>query len=149
MKAGGTEKAIQVAAAAEDSYRPRGFLITSDKESCRECWGCVRYCPARAIRVVHGRSEVIEERCVKCGACVVECGNAAHGVRDDTPAVTALLASGRPVVAVLASEFIAAMHPMSSQEVERSLESIGFFGVESTCLGEEMVALEYERNHSR
>ncbi|MBU4555402.1 MAG: diguanylate cyclase [Actinobacteria bacterium] len=150
MKAEGTDRAIQAAAdLAQAVSRPREFLITSDKESCRECWGCVRYCPARAIRVVHGRSEVIEERCVKCGACVAECGNTAHGVRDDTPAVTALLASGRPVVAVLASEFIAAMHPMSSQEVERSLESIGFFGVESTCLGEEMVALEYERNHSR
>ena len=150
VKAGSTDRtseAVEVSAAA--SGRPRGFLITSNKDTCRECWGCVRYCPARAIRVVHGHAEIAEERCVKCGLCVSECANCGHGVRDDIAAVRALLASGRPVVAVLASEFIAAMHPLSPQEVERALEAVGFFAVESTCLGEEMVALEYERTHSR
>lgn len=145
MRPVGQEAEIVAAASA----CARGFLITSEKDTCRECWGCVRYCPARAIRVVHGRSEIAEERCVKCGLCVSECGNCGHGVRDDTAAVRTLLASGRPVVAVLASEFIAAMHPLSPQEVERALESIGFFAVESTCLGEELVALEYERMYSR
>ncbi len=150
VRAGGTRPARQQAEiVAAASARARGFLITSEKDTCRECWACVRYCPARAIRVVHGRSEIAEDRCVKCGLCVSECGNCGHGVRDDTAAVRALLASGRPVVAVLASEFIAAMHPLSPQEVERALESIGFFAVESTCLGEELVALEYERMYSR
>lgn len=126
-----------------------GFLITSDKDSCRECWGCIRYCPARAIRVVSGHSEIIEERCVKCGLCVSECGNSGHQVRDDSAAVVGLLNSGRPVVAVLATEFTAAMHPLTPPEVERALEALGFFAVESTLLGEEMVASEYEKSHAR
>jgi diguanylate cyclase (GGDEF)-like protein len=122
---------------------PVGPLIGSDKGSCRECWGCVRYCLAKAIRVVDRRSEIIAEKCVACGLCVSECGHAGHVVRDDTERVWELLDSGRPVVAVLASEFVAAMYPMRPAEVERALEDIGFYAVESTVLGEEMVAVAY------
>jgi diguanylate cyclase (GGDEF)-like protein len=120
-----------------------GHLIGSDKQACVECWGCVRYCPAKAIRVVDRHSEVIDEKCVACGLCVSECGHSGHCVRDDTPAVRELLASSRPVVAVLASEFVAALHPMRPVEIERALEALGFYAVESTVLGEEMVALAY------
>ncbi|MHB9004454.1 MAG: [Fe-Fe] hydrogenase large subunit C-terminal domain-containing protein, partial [Coriobacteriia bacterium] len=130
-------------------HRTPGFLITTDKDSCKECWGCIRYCPSRAIRVVNGHSEIIQERCVKCGVCVSECGNSGHGVRDDSAAVLSLLRSGRPVVAVLATEFTAAMHPLTPPQVEGALEALGFFAVESTLLGEELVASEYEKSHAR
>jgi len=124
-------------------------LIQSAPDGCRSCWACVRYCPAKAIRVVDGHSEVIHERCVKCGACVTQCGHSGHIVRDDTGRVRDLLASGRPVVALLATEFVAALHPLSGSEVERALEGIGFYAVESTAIGEELVAAEYERSHAR
>lgn len=123
---------------------PDDFLIGSSPDGCRECWGCVRHCPARAIRVVGGHSEVITERCVKCGLCVSECGNCGHTVRDDTPRVRELLSSGRPVVAVLASEFVAALHPMAVPEIERLIEAVGFYATETTVVGEELVATAYE-----
>ncbi|MCX8006710.1 MAG: diguanylate cyclase [Coriobacteriia bacterium] len=128
---------------------PRGPLIRHDGVTCHECWGCVRVCPVRAIRVLDGRSEVIEEKCVACGLCVTECGAGAHSVRDDTAAVWDLLRSRRTVVALLASEFIAALHPMTPLAVERALAGLGFASVETTALGEEMVALEYERALAR
>lgn len=127
----------------------RGPLISHDKTACTECWGCVRVCPVRAIRVLDGHSEVIQEKCIACGLCVSECGTRAHQVRDDTPAVWDLLRSRRPVVALLASEFIAALHPMTPLAVERALAGLGFTSVETTVLGEEIVALEYERAISR
>lgn len=125
------------------------FLIHGAGDDCRECWGCVRVCPARAIRIADGRATVIQERCVKCGMCVSECSHNGNHVRDDLPRVRDLLSSGRPVVAVLASEFAAALHPMSPPEIERALEACGFFAVESTMIGEEMVAAEYERSFAR
>ena len=128
---------------------PGGFLIQDAPKGCLECWACVRHCPARAIRVIDGRAEVIKEKCVKCGLCVSDCGNCGHLVRDDTAAVEALLASGRPVVGVLATEFVAAMYPLSAAEVETAMEAIGFYAVESTLLGEEIVAGAYERLHAR
>jgi diguanylate cyclase (GGDEF)-like protein len=125
-----------------------GPLITSVKEGCRECWGCVRYCPSRAIRVVDSRSDIITEKCVRCGLCVSECANSGHAVRDDTDEVRELLESGRPVIAVLATEFVAALHPMSPADIESGLERLGFYAVESTLLGEEVVAVAYETRHT-
>jgi diguanylate cyclase (GGDEF)-like protein len=126
-----------------------GPLIVTAKGLCRDCWGCVRHCPARAIRVVDGHSEIIAERCVRCGLCVSECGSKGHSVRDDTDLVRELLASGRPVVAVLATEFVAALYPMNAAEVETRLEALGFYAVEPTLLGEELVAVAYETRHTR
>jgi ferredoxin len=100
---------------------PKEPLIAPRKDLCRECWGCVRHCPVQAIRVVDRHSEVIAERCVACGICVTSCGSAGHMVRDDTGRVLELLAADEPVVAVLASEFPAALHPMTPPEVEAAL----------------------------
>jgi len=129
--------------------RPAQFLITHESGACTHCWGCVRHCPARAIRVVDHVSEIVEARCVKCGVCVTECGNGGYMPRDDLPRVRELLASGRPVVAVLASEHVAALHPMSNDDIERALERVGFAAVENTVLGEELVAAAYEQVHTR
>ncbi len=122
-------------------------LIVRDHSRCRGCLNCVRHCPARALKAVDGHVEVIAERCVSCGLCVVECTTGSHSVRDDTPRVRELLAGDRPVIALLASEHVAAMHPRSPGETERALEALGFAGVETTVLGEEIVAAAYSRLH--
>jgi len=116
--------------------------------SCSECISCIRHCPARAIRSVDGVREISASRCVACGACVAECRNPGFSVRDDLPFVRSLLASGVRVVAILASEYIAAFHPLEPADVERRLEALGFAAVETTILGEEIVAAAYEHVHS-
>lgn len=124
-------------------------LISHNKESCTECWGCVRCCPVRAIRVIGERSEVVQEKCVACGLCVAECGRGGHIVRDDIPSVRELLQSRRRVIALLASEFIPALHPMTVSQIERALSAVGFWSVETTLLGEEIVAEAYNNVHLR
>ena len=125
------------------------FDLISVRETglCADCISCVRHCPAHAIRTVDNVREVVAERCVACGACVSECRNPGFCVRDDLPAVRTLLASGTPVVAILASEYVAALHPLEPLEVERNLLALGFSAVETTVLGEEIVAAAYERVH--
>ena len=98
-------------------------LISASESDCAECWSCARECPARAIRISTGHPEVVQERCVACGLCVSACGNSGYRVRDDTGQVRDLLASGRPVVALVASEFVAAMHPLRPEDVESRLEA--------------------------
>ena len=88
------------------------------------------------------------ERCVACGACVSECRTPGFAVRDDLPAVRSLLAGDRPVVVILASEYVAAMHPLEPERVDTTLEALGFTAVETTILGEEIVAAAYERVHA-
>jgi len=124
------------------------LITVRQMAACSECVNCVRHCPSRAIRNVAGVREIIAERCVACGACVAECRSPGFAVRDDLPAVRALLASGRRVVVILASEFIAALHPIEPADIEHRLEAVGFASVETTVLGEELVAAAYERVHA-
>jgi len=126
----------------------RSPLIRVDPQACRGCWRCVHLCPTRAIRTTHGSAEVIAEKCIGCGLCVPGCRNGAFVVRNDGAAVDSLLASDRPVVALLATEFVAAMHPMAPEAVEGALLESGFYAVESTLLGAEVVAMEYEVRHA-
>ena len=96
------------------------------------------------------RGEIIEEKCVACGLCVSECGNRGHVVRDDTPRV-----SGAARVAAVRSSRCSP--PSSSRRCTRwrprrsSARSrrSGFYAVESTLLGEEIVAAAYEKRHTR
>jgi diguanylate cyclase (GGDEF)-like protein len=125
------------------------LLTLAPDAACTTCWSCVRNCPARAIAVVEGRTQIIAERCVSCGQCVTVCSQSGYNIRDDVPVVRDLLASNRPVVAVLASEHVAAMHPLTPAEVEHALEALGFVAVETTVLGEELVASAYEQVHTR
>lgn len=80
---------------------------------------------------------------------MTECGGAAHAVRDDLPRVREALASGAPVVALLASEHVAALHPRASSDTVAALLAVGFDDVETTVLGEEIVAAAYEQVHTR
>jgi diguanylate cyclase (GGDEF)-like protein len=124
-------------------------LITHDAKVCRSCLRCACRCPARAVRVcVDGTLEIIAEKCVRCGLCVTECSRGGWVVRDDGDAVDALLRGERPVVALLATEFVAALHPLTPGSVESRLEAAGFYAVESTVLGEEAVAAAYEVRHA-
>lgn len=134
---------------AARTERPAFDLIAVHQtDACVECLNCVRHCPSRAIRNVSGALEVVGERCVACGACVIECKSPGFTVRDDLPRVRSLLASDRRVVVILASEFIAALHPIEPAEIERRLELAGFASVETTVLGEELVAAAYEQVHA-
>lgn len=127
----------------------RGALISHAAEGCSGCWTCVRCCPVSAIRV-HGEcAEIIQEKCIACGQCVNECAHGGIVVRDDTPQVRELLRTRRHVVALLASESTAALYPMTVAQIERSLELMGFDSVETTLLGEELVAQAYEQLHAR
>ena len=135
---------------ARRSYgAPGALLISRHADDCVDCWGCVRHCPARAIAIVDGAPTILAERCVECGVCVTSCGNSGYLVRDDLPQVRKLLDGVQPVVAVLASEYAAAMYPLTPAEVERALEGIGFAAVETTVLGEELVAAAYEQVRGR
>lgn len=127
----------------------RAPLIVHNAEACKLCLGCVRHCPAHAIRVVDGPPEILRDRCVNCGVCVTHCASGCYEVRSDLSEVQRLLTSGRPIVVVMASEHVAALHPLSTLEVERSLEALGFDAVETTALGEELVAAAYEQVHLR
>jgi len=47
--------------------------VTLDKDKCRGCTNCIKYCPTEAIRVRNGKAVIIKERCIDCGECIRIC----------------------------------------------------------------------------
>ena len=54
------------------------------KERCQGCTHCIRVCPTEAIRIRHGKAEVMPHRCVQCGRCIRICPRTAWEVRSDS-----------------------------------------------------------------
>jgi len=54
------------------------------KERCQGCTHCIRACPTEAIRIRHGKAEVMPHRCVHCGRCIQICPRDAWEMRSDS-----------------------------------------------------------------
>lgn len=125
-------------------------LICTIEARCRDCYKCVRECPVKAIRItdVTGseaqRAEVMEDRCVHDGRCVLVCPQQAKKVRNNVDKVKELLSSGRHVVASLAPSF-AAGFPVKPGRVVSALRKLGFASVQETAFGAELVTEEHKK----
>ncbi len=51
----------------------RKHSVTLDREACKGCTTCIRFCPTEAIRVQQGKAKIIDERCIDCGECIRRC----------------------------------------------------------------------------
>lgn len=120
-------------------------VISVIPERCKVCYTCVRKCPARAIRIVHGQAEVIPERCIGCGNCVKVCSQNAKIAIPAVTEVEHLLSQSTPVVAIVAPSFPAYFHDIGYPEFVGSLHSAGFSHVHEVAFGADLVAHEYER----
>ncbi len=47
--------------------------VTLDKDLCKGCTNCLKYCPTQAIRVQGGKAKILKERCIDCGECIRVC----------------------------------------------------------------------------
>ena len=55
------------------SFSYRRQLVFTRRERCRVCYTCLRECPVKAIKIINGQAEVINDRCIGCGVCVPTC----------------------------------------------------------------------------
>jgi two-component system, NtrC family, sensor kinase len=120
------------------------IAVTTVGEVCKKCYSCVRTCPTKAIEVHAGQADIVEERCISCGFCVVACTQGAKRVRSSVAAVEAMLGSGT-TVAMLAPSFPAAFLDLAPAQVIASLRAAGFAGVYEVAFGADIVSAEYRR----
>ncbi|MGC8777964.1 MAG: [Fe-Fe] hydrogenase large subunit C-terminal domain-containing protein [Candidatus Caldatribacteriaceae bacterium] len=120
-------------------------IISTLRTSCRDCYKCVRHCPVKAIRVSLGHAEVVEERCILDGRCVLICPQGAKKVRNDLQRVKALLEEGGKVVASLAPSFVAAFPGVRVGQIVSALKTLGFQEVRETAEGAAWVAREHAK----
>ncbi|MBN1183021.1 MAG: GHKL domain-containing protein [Bacteroidales bacterium] len=121
-------------------------LVFTVKDRCRVCYTCVRECPCKAIRIVNGQAEVMDERCIGCGNCVNVCSQEAKIFLNTVDKVKLILKDKTPTIALIAPSF-----PSEFQEIENyktfvgMVKQIGFDYVTEVAFGADLVANEYKK----
>ena len=81
-----------------------------DSEKCVGCLACVRVCSAKAIAVDGSDVRIVDDACVRSGACLPECPHDAIDAIGDVDLAVALAERGDAVL-VLAVESAAHFYP--------------------------------------
>ena len=53
------------------------------KSNCKNCYKCIRFCPVKSIRMEDNQAHIINEECILCGRCFVNCPQNAKEIRND------------------------------------------------------------------
>lgn len=114
------------------------------KANCRNCYKCLRSCPVKAIKFKNGQAEIIEERCIACGQCLVVCPQDARNVESDLLKIKNAIRQNKKVIASIAPSFIGAF-PGEEGQIISSIKNLGFYSVEETAAGAEIVAQYYRK----
>ncbi|MCK4258224.1 MAG: sigma 54-interacting transcriptional regulator [Halanaerobiales bacterium] len=121
-------------------------LIETIKNSCHECYACVRNCPVKAVRVSNGQAEVLEERCIHCGNCVRICAQKAKKVLDYKDLVKEYLQQKERVVIGLAPSFPAFDTELEFSQWIEYLTDLGFTKIYEVAWGAQLVIEEIKKN---
>jgi iron only hydrogenase large subunit-like protein/nitrogen-specific signal transduction histidine kinase len=122
------------------------MLVYTIKELCRTCYTCVRECPARAIRIVGGQAEVIEERCVACGNCTKVCSQGAKVFLHTTDRVQRILERTDRTVAIVAPSFPAEFRDYGDyRRMVGMIRQLGFKYVCEVSFGADLVAYRFRQ----
>jgi iron only hydrogenase large subunit-like protein/nitrogen-specific signal transduction histidine kinase len=122
------------------------MLVYTIKELCRTCYTCVRECPAKAIRIVGGQAEVIDERCIACGNCTKVCSQGAKVFLNTTDRVVNLLENNSKVAAIIAPSFPAEFSDIPNHHILTGMiKSLGFEYVAEVSFGADLVADRYKK----
>ncbi len=116
--------------------------VKLDKDLCKGCVTCIRFCPTEAIRIRDGKAQITEYKCIDCGECIRRCPHKAKlAVTDEFPDMKKYEFN----VALPAPALYAQFRPKVSLEVIfAALHKIGFDGVYEVALAAEYVTLEIE-----
>jgi iron only hydrogenase large subunit-like protein/nitrogen-specific signal transduction histidine kinase len=122
------------------------MLVYTIKELCRTCYTCVRECPAKAIRIVGGQAEVIDEKCIACGNCTKVCSQGAKVFLNTIDRVKKLIESDLSVAAIIAPSFPAEFTEISNYHVLTGMiKALGFDYVAEVSFGADLVAEKYKK----
>src|SRR5512137_1153313 len=99
------------------SFSLRRQLVFTIKDRCRVCYTCLRECPVKAIKIINGQAEVINDRCIGCGNCVKFCSQGAKISLRSTDEVKGLLLSDQKIAACIAPSFPAEFDEINDHRI--------------------------------
>ncbi len=120
-------------------------IVFTVKDRCRVCYTCVRECPVKAIKINNGQAEVIHERCIGCGNCVIVCSQGAKVFLDTKQPLLDTLSNSSQVIAMMAPSFPAEFHDIDYRILVGMLKKLGFYKVVEVAFGADLVSMEYKK----
>ena len=118
-------------------------IIDFNSTKCRHCYKCVRNCEIKAISVLGGRAEIMEDRCILCGRCLAVCPQEAKTMTSELAAVKAMIRRGEKVAAQLAPAYLGLLAFREIGQVRTALRRLGFAEVFETSEGAAAVTDAY------
>ncbi len=121
-------------------------LIKTIPERCKMCYTCVRDCPAKAIRIIGGQAEVLSDRCIACGNCILVCSQNAKEFYNSIDEVKALLKADSKKIAILAPSFPASFNYIhEGYLIDLLRKKLGFDLICEVAFGADLVAFQYRK----
>lgn len=118
-------------------------IMNFSSANCKNCYKCVRTCVVKAIEIKDHQAQIIEDRCIACGQCLVVCPQNARDIFSHIDEVQDKIESGAKVIATLAPSYRGFYE--ESDKMVTGLKKLGFYSVQETSIGAELVSREYER----
>ncbi len=120
-------------------------LVYTVRGLCRVCYTCVRECPAKAIKIINGQAEVITERCIACGNCVIVCSQGAKTYYSSIKKVEEILNSESKTMLCIAPSFAAEFTEIEDyRKLVGMIKTLGFDYVTEVSFGADLVAEKYK-----
>ncbi len=120
-------------------------LVSTIKGLCRVCYTCVRECPVKAIKIIDGQADIINERCIACGNCVIVCSQGAKTYYSSVNKVEEFIVSQNKTMLCIAPSFAAEFTEIKEYKVFIGmLKAIGFDYITEVSFGADLVAEEYK-----
>lgn len=119
-------------------------ILQLKKSNCKNCYKCIRECPVKSIKFSDHQANIINDECIMCGRCFVVCPQNAKQIRNDTDIAKELIAQNAHVYASVAPSIIAQYKAENIASLSEKLKKLGFYSVEETAVGAQIVKKEYE-----
>ncbi|MGE4282975.1 MAG: [Fe-Fe] hydrogenase large subunit C-terminal domain-containing protein [Clostridia bacterium] len=120
-------------------------IIKFKEANCKNCYKCIRSCPVKAISFKNEQAQIIEDRCILCGQCLLVCPQNAKSVISDVDEVKKYMEKKEKVYVSIAPSFVSAFQVSDSRKIFTALKMLGFTHVEETAIGAAKVSKEYEK----